>query len=67
MINAIRLKTEGIPMNGNWTDYRINQLHRQEKLRQAEMHRLGQTVEAKNSRVSHRLDAIFASLLALVG
>lgn len=54
-------------MNGNWTDYRINQLHRQEKLRQAEMHRLGQTVEAKNSRVSHRLGAIFASLLALVG
>jgi hypothetical protein len=53
-------------MNGSWSEYRINQLHRQEKMRQAETYRLAQAVAQRNQHPGHRLAAILASFLALV-
>ena len=54
-------------MNGNWSDYRINQLHRENTMREAEKHRLGQLAEGKNNPVSYRLAAMLASVLAIIG
>lgn len=54
-------------MNGSWQDYRVNQFHRQEKMRAAEIYRLGQAASGKNNAVGHGLAAFLANLLALMG
>lgn len=53
-------------MNGNWSDYQINQLHRQSKMREAEQHRCGQVAEGKSKTSGNRLTAVFASLWSLL-
>lgn len=54
-------------MNGNWTDYRVNQLYRQGKMREAEQHRLSQAADGRNQPHANRVASILANLLALVG
>jgi len=53
-------------MNGYWSDYRINQLHRQEKMREAEMHRLGLVARGVGTAVSNRLAFIISNITALL-
>lgn len=54
-------------MNGNWSDYRINQLHRQNKMREAENHRLSRAAEGKHNPAGNHLAAILANLFSLIG